>query len=139
MILLDDMAANINGWSVAAQQRVKDNLSELSVYDYRLLSTSLMLLSVEVGLGQTATGWVFVEVDCGVSRFGSQILDSAIPIPKPFGLMQSPQILLGGLLRDVGVGVVVATRCRGVSYLKEVVGIGRTLGVERFSVCFGFV
>lgn len=78
VILLDDMANNINGWSVAAQQRVKDNLSELSVYDYRLLSTSLMLLSVEVGLGQ-GRGWppldgVFVAVDCP-SKFGSQCLD----------------------------------------------------------------
>lgn len=51
LLILEDISNNVNGWSSPQRQVVEEALNELSVYDYRQLCTSLMLLSVEVGIG----------------------------------------------------------------------------------------
>lgn len=51
LLILEDISSHVNGWSSAQMQRVDDAINQLCVYDYQVLCTSLMLLSVEVGIG----------------------------------------------------------------------------------------
>lgn len=51
LLILEDISSHVNGWSSAQMQRVDDAINQLCAYDYQILCTSLMLLSVEVGIG----------------------------------------------------------------------------------------